>query len=431
MSSLESMLASSGEAPVHPALNYELPAVSTAIVDRKQHCRAYPSSASSLNLANTRTCRIRLGGEDFIDVSSIRLMFTVKNDHATTTNYLNPTTGPWGVWQQCYLRSGGQEIDNIPFYNRWHTQYGFNQLTRAEQFGSVGAEGWHMSKVDPNGTFRPDIGDIPGGGSITVMHRLHFSVFSAGKLWPVKFAPLEIEMSLCNEPSDWLVTTGDGISTAYTLSDVQILYNSVTLDEAVQNSLYSALLANKVLSVGTMGCYQICHPIPAGSASYSFSSVRAFSRLAQVWLTFRATGPRASQFICPGDLPGDSSVSTLALVNKAVPQARLSIGPHTWPGQQPAASAAEYYYMMINALGTQPNITRRDFEHDCFTIVWDLCRTPQNPQSSVSTRSGELVRVELNGLSGAGASGAATECWMTLIDYQIVAIRESGVTLLT
>ena len=87
--------------------------------------------------------------------------------------------------------------------------------------------------------------------------------------------------------------------------------------------------------------------------------------------------------------------------------------------------------MMMNALGgIQPNITRRDFDHDCFTIVWDLCKTPQNPQSSTSTRSGDLVRVELNNLA-AGANGAATECWMTLINYQIVAVRESGVTLLT
>jgi hypothetical protein len=287
-----------------------------------------------------------------------------------------------------------------------------------------------MSRNTPVGTFRPDVGDIAAGASMTVMHRLHFSVFSAGKLWPVKFAPLEIEMSLCNEPSDWL-QTGSTFSTSYTLQNVQILYNSVTLDEAVQNSLYSALLANKVLSVGTMGCYQVVHPIPPNSSSYSFSSVRAFSRLAQVWLTFRSTGARASQFICPGFLPGHGDVDDHTLSNPQTNvQARLSIGPHTWPGQQPAASAAEYYYMMINALGTQPNITRRDFENECFTIVWDLCKTPGNPQTSVSTRSGDLVRVELNGLS-AGANGMATEAWLTLIDYQIVAVRESGVTLLT
>ena len=93
MSALESMIASnpSGEAPIHPSLAYELPAPSTAVVDRKQHCRAYPSSASTLSLTGTRTVRIRLGGEDFIDPSSIRLQFTIDNKES---KWMRPYTGP-------------------------------------------------------------------------------------------------------------------------------------------------------------------------------------------------------------------------------------------------------------------------------------------------------------------------------------------------
>ena len=114
MSALESMIAShpSGEAQIHSSLSYELPAPSTAIVDRKQHVRAYPSSASSLSFSGTKTVRIRLGGEEFIDPSSIRIMFTIKNE--SSTGILQPLVGPWGVWQQAYLRSNGVELDNIP-----------------------------------------------------------------------------------------------------------------------------------------------------------------------------------------------------------------------------------------------------------------------------------------------------------------------------
>ena len=97
MSALESMLASNpnGEAPMHSALAYELPAPNTAVVDRKQHCRAYPSSASSLSLTGARTVRIRLGGEDFVDPSSIRLQYTINN---RVNQWMRPFTGPWGVW---------------------------------------------------------------------------------------------------------------------------------------------------------------------------------------------------------------------------------------------------------------------------------------------------------------------------------------------
>ena len=405
---------------MHSALAYELPAPNTAVVDRKQHCRAYPSSASSLSLTGTRTVRIRLGGEDFVDPSSVRLQYTINN---RVNQWMRPFTGPWGVWGQVYLRSNGVELDNIQHYNRFHTQYGFNHLSREEQFG-VGAEGMHTGAG--NIYAKPTVGEINGNASFTCMHRLRLSLLSAGKLLPVKRCPLEIELSLLNDVNDWLNPANTG-SQAFDLSDIQLLYDAYTLDEAVLQSFYSALLRNKVMSIGTMNAYQVCHPLGAG-AIQSFSSVRAFSRLAQVWITFRNTGPRSSQFICPGPLPGDADpVTTPALQNTAVPGVRLSIGPHNWPDPQPVGTAAELYYMLTKALGGQPNITRTAFEHDCFTMVFDIKKLPSDVTSALSTRSGDLVRIELSNI----AANTATEMWVTLISFGVVAIRESGVTLLT
>jgi hypothetical protein len=271
-----------------------------------------------------------------------------------------------------------------------------------------------------------EAGDIAANQSLTVMRRLHFSLLSAGKLLPVKYAPLEIELSLLNEPSDWLLLDA-GSSNNFSLQDIQILYDGYTLDEAVLQSFYSALLRNKVMSIGTLNAHQVVHPIPANATTYSFSSVRAFSRLAQVWLTFRtSTGARSANFICPGALPGVAAVSDVTLQNAAVPQARLSIGPKMWPDPQPVATSAEYQMMLTKALGYAPNITRKAFEEKCFTMVWDIKKSPQDPTSAISTRSGDLVRVELTNLSN-----SAAECWMTLISFGVVAIRESGVTLLT
>jgi hypothetical protein len=429
MSALESMIASNphGEASIHPSLMYELPAPSTAIVDRKQHVRAYPSSASSLSANGTKTVRIRIGGEDFVDPSSIRLQYTLTNN--APGSWVRPLTGPWGLWQQVYLRSNGQELDNIPYYGRFHQTFGWNHLTREEQFGSVGVEGMHMSTSRADSNFKPALGQIASGFGFTCMHRLHLSLLSSGKLLPVKFAPLEIELSMANDLADWLATDA-GSTLNVTISDVQVLMDCYTLDEAVQQSFYSALLKNRVLSCPVMNASMVCHNIPAGATSYSFSSVRAFSRLAQVWLHFRGTGPRAVEFVCPGNLPGnetnDEDVAILN-TNVKIPQARLSIGPHNWPDPQPVSSVAEYYMMLTKALGTQPNITRSDFEKDCFTIVWDIKRQPQDATSAISTRSGDLVRVELSNL----VANAATECWMTLVSFGVVAIRESGVTLLT
>jgi hypothetical protein len=413
-----------GEAPIHPSLLYELPAPSTAVVDRKQSVRAYPSSASSLSLNGTRTVRLRLGGEGFVDPSSIRLQFTIDNKE---NKWLRPYTGPWGAFGQVYCRSNGVELDNIPYFGRYFQQYNWNHLTRGEQYGTVGVEGMHVSEGTTALSYKPKVGHIEANSSFTCMHRLPLSILNSGKLLPVSVAPLEFELSLLNNVSDWLSPAENG-SQVFELSNIQLLYDSYTLDEAVSAALMRALMANRVLSVPVMNVYQVMHPIPGNSQTYSFSSVRAFSRLCQVWLTFsNKDGPQTSQFICPGQLPGEAEAEE-KLVNTAVPTCRLSIGPSNWPNPQAATTAAEYYYMLTKALNSQPNITRWGFENEAFTMVFDIKKQPQDVTSALSTRSGDLVRVELSNLT---VPAGGMNCYMTLVSFGVVAIRESGVQLLT
>ena len=111
----------------------------------------------------------------------------------------------------------------------------------------------------------------------------------------------------------------------------------------------------------------------------------------------------------------------------ACPSARLSIGPHCWPDAQPANTIPELFYMFQKALPATPFMARDEFQASCFTIAFDVRRMPSDPTSSISTRSGDLLRVDLTGLT----PNAATECWMTLFAFSVTAIRESGVTLLT
>jgi hypothetical protein len=88
---------------------------------------------------------------------------------------------------------------------------------------------------------------------------------------------------------------------------------------------------------------------------------------------------------------------------------------------------AEHFYHFQRALTGVPNITRDNFQENCFTIAFDVRKVPSDPTSSISTRSGDLLRVDLQGLT----PDVATTCYMTLFAFSVVAIRESGVTLLT
>ena len=106
----------------------------------------------------------------------MRLQYTVRN--LDVTNAMAPITGPWGMWSQVYLRSGGVELDNIPQYGRFHQQYVWNHLSQLEQFGEAGISGFggfaSAANVPLN---RPDYGGINPNQAYTVMHKMHLSIF--------------------------------------------------------------------------------------------------------------------------------------------------------------------------------------------------------------------------------------------------------------
>ena len=407
------------------SLDFTLPAASTSVVDRRQHVRAYPTSASTLTPTGTRTVRIRLGGDDFVDASSVRLQYTINNLDGAKN--LVPFCGPWGAWSQVYLRSNGVELDNIPQYGRFHQQYGWNQLSQEQQFGEAGICGIAGS-WNTNGT--PAMGTIAANGSVTVLHKLHVSLFNSQKLLPTRYMPLELECSVASTTSDWVYANGTANSTNYSISNIQLLYDAYVLDEAVQESFYKSLLSSRVLALPVMSVFQVVQSIPGGSTSFSFAAVRAFSRLSHVWLTFRAAGARSCEFYNPTTRVGTGN--TPALGDNGCPSARLSIGPHYWPDPSPNQTVPELFYMMQKAIPNIPNITRDQFTAQsantgAFTICFDVRKVPADPTSAISTRSGDLLRVDLLNLT----ADLVTECYLTIFAFGVCAIRESGVTLLT
>ena len=186
----------------------------------------------------------------------------------------------------------GVEFDNIPMYGRFAEMHGFKLLPFGEQWAesSVCGLGGSWATADTPSNV-PHMGTIPANGSFTVIHKVHASLFNSGRFLPCRYLPLEVEMSLNPIVSD-LSTGGTTSSQAYQISNIQLMYNSVVLDESIQESFYKALLASRTVSIPTVSVYQVVQSIPANSTTFSFAAVRAFSRLSHVWLTFRGTGAR-------------------------------------------------------------------------------------------------------------------------------------------
>jgi hypothetical protein len=256
------------------------------------------------------------------------------------------------------------------------------------------------------------------------MHKLGLSAFLSGKMWPLRYAPLELECTLADAAS-WL-TIGDTSSSTWEIQNIQILYDCYTLDESVVNSFYSALLANRTLSVPFMTAYSTTYPIPDGANSISVAAVRAFSRLSQIFITFRKAGAKNASFICPFTQPEASNTDVPVLINTTGPTVRLSIGGANWPDSQPNSTIVEQFYQLQKALGVVPNIDRKTFQTQAYCLAFDLARTPGDPTSALSTRSGDLVRIDVQGMG----AGVASEMHVTMFAFSVCAVRESGVSIL-
>jgi hypothetical protein len=301
-----------------------------------------------------------------------------------------------------------------------------------EQQASEAVYGWHSAW---NGTPHPSPGQIAAGDSITVSFKPLLSLLCAQKSLPLRYMPLELEASL-GDPSSWLnamdyQATAVAASQSYSISNIQLIFSTQVLDEAVQEEFYKALIMNKVLNIPCQQFHQVVQNIPAGSTSYTFSVVRAFSRLSHIWLTFRtANGSLSSEFAIPTvqDTAMTNSWGAHPLFNSDMPapSIRLSIGSKNIPDFQPITTLQEHFWQLQKTLPATPYLDRKDFASNTFVSVFDLRRTPGDMTSAMSTRSGDQIRIDIKGMT----ANTAVECWVTCWAMAVVSCREQGITIL-
>ena len=101
-------------------------------------------------------------------------------------------------------------------------------------------------------------------------------------------------------------------------------------------------------------------------------------------------------------------------------------GPKNLPDPQPVATVPELFYQFQKAIPNIPNINRDDFLTRAFSLVFDLRRVPEDPTTALSSRSGDQIHVDIQNIT----ADHVNECWCTIFSFGVVAVRESGVTLL-
>jgi hypothetical protein len=194
-----------------------------------------------------------------------------------------------------------------------------------------------------------------------------------------------------------------------------------------------------VLNTPLQQAFQIVQSIPSGSTSYTFSIVRAFSKLTHVWITFRSRdGNINTEFMCPSaqnaKMIASYGSNPYFSDEMASPSIRVSLGAKNYPQFEPVSTQQEHYSQLMEALGAAPMLDRKGYLTNTWMSVFDLRRTSGDAASAMSTRQGDQLRIDIKGLTPWTAAGTApqgpTEVFVTLLALGVLATRESGCQLL-
>ena len=83
--------------------------------------------------------------------------------------------------------------------------------------------------------------------------------------------------------------------------------------------------------------------------------------------------------------------------------------------------------MLQKVLPHTPYLDRADFMQQTFVSAFSTLRTPGDPTSAISTRAGELLRIDIKNLTG---GSQASSVYVTLMAFSCVSVREAGITML-
>jgi len=460
-------LASGVEDKLIDGLSFKLQPGASYVLDRRSVTFHPQGSNIYTPGAGTKLIRILLTGEDWLDPSTLRVMFTVKN--TGTAGYVRVIGSPWSFFRRMRILAAGQLVEDIDQYNRIHEMMHMfvakesRENDAAEAFGQM----WDEDKWYKND---PVIQTTWEGvrDSCTVLFKPLSGLLNQNKLIPLRFSPLTIELELVDSFAEPIISnfttgtvnnsakgfTASNSSQLWQIEQVQCKVDMCTLDNALHNSYVEHLLQGNSLPISYNTFVSQMQTI-AGQNDVLVNVSRALTRLKSVFVTLHKDynyGRKDWQgrklwndFFSPAY--HDNYTSVLTIKPEQEFEFQLQIGSKLFP-EYPIRSHQEAFYQLKKTLGVQASavhnfdINSKQYRDHRFVLGTDCEKVLDAGFTGVNTRAGDLMTVRLkyksNGVTApAGTTEAAEISWynnvrladrihIVLHSDQIMEIRSSG-----
>ena len=129
----------------------------------------FPHGGNAYSPTGVKVIKIVLTGDSWLDPSTVRFQFALRNDNPLPACKLRTISGPWSFFRRVRILAGGQILEDMDEYNRIHEM--FHMLQAPETRSNDNMEGFGV-RWDNNNGIDEHYAGIPGGTSRVVMFKM-------------------------------------------------------------------------------------------------------------------------------------------------------------------------------------------------------------------------------------------------------------------
>lgn len=473
---------SSAEDQLVDGLSFKLSPGASYVTDRKS-VSFFPSGSNIYTTqSGTKLIRFVINGDDWLDASNtLRIFFDVRNLSNTAGSSLRVVGGPYSFFRRMRVLCGNQLVEDIDYYNRVH--YMFDILRAQHVRENEDAEGFGEDRFDaqtyqpcfqnnsnnPNfvqypygtlGNFCNQYVSVQSGQSKAVSFKPLSGLLSCGKLLPIRWAPITVELELVMNATDPIISVDDAslninvsgsgssnsgsinTSVIWQIENPVIKVDICTLDNALNNEYASLLLSGKSLPINYSSYVTQLQSISGQTPSVNIT--RALSRLKSVFVTFdqAITSAKIAQndthiqvwkkawndFFHPMSYSGWNYDQNYEV------EYQLQIGSKLFP-EYPMRNLQECYYQLRKCMGVEASnfhsldITPYEYRNHKHVVAFDTEKMLGAAFTGLNMKTGSLMTLKLKASNIATLTSAMMPDTVYLIMHfdSVMNIRDTGV----
>ena len=417
---------------------------SASYITERESVTCWPTGSNIYKTTSgTNVIRFVLTNDNWLDPSTVRVMFNLVNNDADVAKKLRTISGAWSFFRRMRIMCQGKLIEDFD-YNRTCEMFEVMTSLHNRDNDDIENFGYRSDKLEPNQSHTEDtLPGIPGTSHQTVGMKLCSGLLNQPKMLPLKYMPLTIELELVNDANDVVITPGvDAVfTTANTTSDwhidnVQLKCDILHLDNSLQNNYDKHLLGGKSLPINFNTYITQSQAIVGQDVGVSLN--RAITRLKSIFVTFyRSTYTTAhhgmhkefNSFTHPMD-----NAASHGYDKGFELQYQIQIGSKLFP-EYPVTSISESFAQLKKCLGIlgsnfhSVSITPMQYRSDKFIIGCDTEKALQAGFTGLNTRQGDLLSTKVKAIDKTVLTKEKMPDTMFVVLHsdQIMEISDSGV----